>query len=129
MSLRGGIRATAIGGIIAYAFIRLLIVKAAFEKFGVNPWLFFAIDASTGVVYVLGIEQLVVNLKGKSKVNIGRLVVWTLATLIAFIAPYAYLYVAGQTMPPIVAIGVGIIVVLLLANAVMLFYRRLRAKK
>ncbi|HSW81714.1 MAG TPA: hypothetical protein VLG40_04935 [Candidatus Saccharimonas sp.] len=128
MTIRKGIRATAIIGIIAYAAIRLLIVKATFEKFGVNPWVFFAIDASTGVVYVLGIEQLVVALAGKGSAGFAKVVAWAAATVLSFLAPYVYLYAAGQTMPPIVALGVGLIVALLLVNAVLLFRRRLRKK-
>jgi len=129
MSLSKKIRWAAIVAVVGYAAIRLFIVKAAFEKFGVNPWVFFIIDAATGVFYILGIEQLVTMLTGKSDAGFKKILLWALVTCASFAAPYVYLYAAGQSMPFIVSVGIGLVILLLLINAVMLFRRRLHPKK
>lgn len=129
MSVRKNVRLTAAAAIVAYAVVRLFIVKATLEKYGVNPWVFFVIDAITGVIYILGIEQLVLSFTKKTDVKLGRIITWSFITAAAFGAPYVYMYTAGQAMPPIVGLGLSVIVVLLLANAIVLFRRRLRARK
>lgn len=129
MSIRFGLRWLAIIAILAYSVLRFFVVQATLERYGVNPWVFLVIDASSGVVYVLGIEQLVVAMQKRRKADFTRTIIWGVVTALMFAAPYVYMYIAGQTMPPIVAIGIGIIVLLLCANAVVTFRKRIHAKK
>ena len=129
MSIRFGLRWVAIVAILAYSVLRFFVVQATLQRYGVNPWVFLAIDASSGVVYVLGIEQLVVAMQKRGKTDFSRTIVWGVVTALMFAAPYVYMYVAGQAMPPIVAIGIGVIVLLLCVNAVLTFRRRIHAKR
>ena len=128
MTLRLKVRLVAISLLLVYTIIRFFIVRALLEGYGVNPWLFLLIDASTGVLYVIGIEKLILLAIRKDKKVFAwkSLLLWALVALGAFVAPYAYIYWASSELPPSLGIGIGVVVLLLLVNAGLAFVRRVR---
>lgn len=123
------VRWIAIAGVLLYAILRTIFVWATLEDYGVNPWIFLAIDASTAITYVLGIEHLLRGLSGKSKSSQFRIFAWGVVAVISFAAPYVYMYWAGQQMPVALAVGIGLVIILLLLNAVFGLRRRIQLKK
>lgn len=125
---RDNLRWIAIAGILLYAVVRSIVVWATLESYGVNPWIFFFIDATTGVTYVLGIEQLIRGLKSKLN-TFWHMLIWGFVASISFAAPYVYMYWAGQEMPTSFVVGIGIVILLLLANVILTLRRRIQHKK
>lgn len=125
---RHHLRLVAIIGLIAYAIVRFFLVGALFASHGVNPWVFLAIDCLTAITYVLGLEHLVVALKD-TRFHAGQLLAWGFLAAASFAAPYAYVFVASHTLPDGLALGLGIVIVLLLANAVIGLLKRLRRNR
>jgi hypothetical protein len=123
---RKTIRITALLVVLLYVVLRFFVVQATLQEYGVNSLVFLSIDVITAVFYVLGIEELVWALK--VKLSLTRVVVWGTVAVIAFAAPYVYLYAAGQAMPPSIFIGMGIIIGLLGVNAFVAIRRRVRSK-
>lgn len=126
MNTRTKIRSAAIALSLGYTVVRVLMVQATLAGYGVNPWVFMAIDAVCGVVYVLGIEQLIVAMR--SAKSWQHALLWSLATAAAFAAPYMYLFLASRELPLAFGIGLGVVVALLLANAVLSFRRRVKQR-
>lgn len=127
MTTRVKIRIIAIALSLGYTFVRVLLVQVSLKEYGVDPWLFLLIDAVTGVTYVLGIEQLVVAIRSKRQRNWKVLICWALLVTLSFALPYLYLFIFSRELPLSFAIGIGLIVALLLANAVLSLVRRVRA--
>lgn len=123
---RKTIRTTALLVVLLYVVLRFFVVQATLEEYGVNSFIFLLIDVTTAIFYVLGIEELVWALK--VKLSLTRIMVWGTVAVIAFAAPYVYLYAAGQAMPASIFIGLGIIIGLLGVNAFVAIRRRVRSK-
>jgi hypothetical protein len=131
MILRKRIRYMAIILLLAYTVVRFFIVRSVLEGYGVNAWIFLAIDSVTAIIYVIGIEHLIVSIvhKGQREGTWVRLLGWALLTAISFAAPYAYIYSASRKLPTSLGIGLGVIIAILSLNAVVAFARRIRRLK
>lgn len=131
MTTRQKVRLSAISFILAYAIVRFFFVKATLEGYGVNSWVFLVIDIVSGIVYVVGLEHLILALVNKAKYAISwpRLVLWSLITTACFAAPYLYIYASGQALPVSLSLGIGVIVCLLLINALIGLRKRIRENK
>jgi hypothetical protein len=131
MTIRHKVRFAAIIFILGYAVLRFFFVRLVLEGYGVNPWVFLTIDVITGVVYVVGIEHLVLALTNNKKYAISwpKLLLWSLATAVSFAAPYLYIYATGRELPVSLGVGIGVIVVLLLLNAIINIRKRIRQNK
>jgi hypothetical protein len=131
MTLRLKIRALAITLLLVYTVARFFIVRSVLEGYGVNAWVFLIIDALTAIVYVIGIEQLVLAVVRKEKAS-GRwplLFFWGLLTIGAFAAPYAYIYSVSRELPISLGIGIGVVILLLSLNAIIALVRKIRTTK
>jgi hypothetical protein len=131
MTLRKKIRFAVIALLLGYTVVRFFIVRSVLEGYGVNPWLFLTIDATTAVSYVIGIEHLIVSVTHREQraAEWPRLLFWTILTAISFAAPYTYIYAASRELPVSLGIGLGVIIALLLLNAVIALARRIRRLK
>lgn len=126
MKTRQKIRFAAIGALLAYSVFRFLLVNATLAAYGVNPWIFLIIDALSGVTYVLGIEILVVALAVKRSYQWRKTICWAIVAAASFAAPYLYLFANGQKLPSSVLLGLGLVVLLLLAGAILSIARKVR---
>jgi hypothetical protein len=97
---------------VGYTILRAAIVWRTLEDYGVNPWIFLAIDIVTVPPYVWGIGKMVQGLRG---VNPLRVVyAGGVVAIAAFVAPYGYMYLAGHAaMPMSTKVIVGVIIVAL----------------
>ena len=128
MTLRLKLRYIAIASLLVYTVIRFFLVRSVLEGYGVNAWLFLAIDASTAIFYVIGIEHLIIALKGR-EFHWRRFIFWAAVTFVAFGAPYAYIYASSRELPPSLGVGIGVIIAVLLLNAIFGIWRRIRRQK
>jgi hypothetical protein len=128
MKLRQKIRLISIGALLAYSLFRAVLVNATLVSYGVNPWLFLIIDIASGVSYVFGVENLVLALIAKGNYGWRRTVGWGAVAAISFAAPYTYLFLSGQGLPSSLLLGLGFIVLLLLASVVLSIVRKVRRR-
>lgn len=80
-----------IGGFV-YAVVRALIASPALAIYGVNVWIFLAIDVLTVPPYIICINRTIRQLGSAS---CKGSVINGLGVALSFVAPYAYISVAG----------------------------------
>lgn len=124
MIARVKLRTIAIALSLGYTVVRVTVVHATLASYGINPWVFFLIDAITGILYVLGIEQLILAMDRRRKASGSKILVWSIIAIASFALPYLYLFTASRELPLGFTIGLGIIVLLFLVNALLSFGRR-----
>ncbi|HVI69366.1 MAG TPA: hypothetical protein VM581_02815 [Magnetospirillaceae bacterium] len=126
MKLRHKIRFAAIGITLAYSVLRFLLVGASLTSYGINPWIFLALDIITAATYVIGVEKLIAALIKKGKYPLSKTIVWGVVAAISFAIPYLYLLTGGQSLPMSFLLGLGFIVLLLLIGAIFSIVRQVR---
>jgi hypothetical protein len=126
---REKIRYIAIALSLAYTAVRFVFVNTTLSGYGVNPWLFLIIDTVAGVVYVLGVERLIVALSPKARTAWPRMIGWSALTGVAFAAPYLYIYASSHELPLSFALGLSVIIILLLVNACVSIMRSVRSTR
>lgn len=127
MTTRAKLRYIAIAISLAYTVVRFIFVQVSLAGYGVNPWVFLVVDTITGVVYVLCIEQLILTFRTRQKGVWWRPVLWSGFTAMAFALPYLYIFMFSNELPLSFAIGLGVIVLALLVNAIISIARRVRS--
>lgn len=129
MTTRVKLRLIGVAVSLIYTVIRVIIVQATLVGYGINPWIFMIIDAVTGILYVLGIEQLIMTMNKKYKMSWSKILLWSAVTIASFALPYLYLFIASRELPFSFGAGLGIVVALLLVNAGLSFKRRVQQER
>ena len=87
-------------GVFAFSVARALVAWPALSQYGVNPWVFLAIDVVTAFPYAVGQVKVVNGFRYK---QYGAVQIWALVVGATFLAPYVYIVMAGQERIPTVA--------------------------
>ncbi len=95
-------------GVFAFSVARALVAWPTLGRYGVNPWVFLAIDIITAFPYAYGQVKLIKVVVAK---DLRAIQIWALVVLVTFLAPYLYIFVAGSGELP--TIGYVIICVLI----------------
>lgn len=112
-------------GVVAYAVVRALIAWPTLGQYGVNPVVFLLIDIGTAPPYALGQVRIV---QGFRRRDWGRVQLWAAIVLVTFLAPYAYIALAGgDDLPAWVWIVMGILVTVIGTASILRIRRDLRA--
>lgn len=99
-------------GLVLWTVLRAASVWGVLQEYGVNPWIFLAIDVLTVPPYSWGLREMGRTIVGGGKLK--RLYLGGIAALLGFIAPYAYLYASGYgSIPLSTQILIGLIIVVL----------------
>ncbi len=84
------------GVVVSWSFIRTLLVWAAVGDYGLNPWIYLAIDLACAVVDALTTPRMVLNFIDERY----RLAAsWGLIALVAFIIPDLYIFLGTRKLP------------------------------
>lgn len=114
-----------IATIFGYSALRALVVWPTLGTYGVNPWIFLAIDVGTAWPYAYGQVKLVKAAKHK---DWQRVQIWTVVAVAAFMAPYVYIVGAGSgEMPTIAWIIIGALIVVFGVASTMRVIRQIKA--
>ena len=114
-----------IGGVVAYAILRALIVWPTLGEYGVSPWVFLVIDVGTAWPYAYGQVRVI---RAARRRDWADTQVWSLITLLSFLAPYLYIVGAGsQEMPLLAYIIVGALMVAFGTASVVRVLKQVRA--
>jgi hypothetical protein len=115
-------------GVVLFTVARFFVATGTLKRYGLNVWVFGAIDLLTAVPYGLGTARTVGALVDRDHRAASR---WSLVAAVSFLAPYLYIAWAGQTatFPPAVYIVVGLLLAVFGANAVWGVVRKVRAER
>jgi hypothetical protein len=92
-----------IAGVVGYSALRLITAWGALGRYGVDPFVFGAIDIATAYPYACATAAVVSNaLAGRTRYAIA----WSVVALAMFAAPYAYVLAAGGEMPASIRLAV-----------------------
>jgi hypothetical protein len=92
-------------GVFAFSVARALVAWPTLSQYGVNPWVFLAIDVVTAFPYALG-QVKVIN--GFRYHKYAAVQAWSLVVATTFLAPYIYIVLAGkERIPALVYIVIG----------------------
>ncbi len=123
-SLGGFGRAWSVG-IIAFSAARALLAWPALGRYGVNPWLFLAIDLLTAPPYGISQAVTVKILRDPTRPQRDALG-WGLVVVAMFLAPYLYIFVGSGEMPRLAYVGLVAWMVVFGAFAVLRTVRQIR---
>ena len=113
--------------VLLYSVAATFIVWKALRQYGVNPVIFFIIDASTSWIYGISSARLVMRIIAKDWQNTRK---WALAAGISFVTPQIYILVSARHAPrEVYLIVIGVILALTLFAAITLLFELRRGKK
>lgn len=103
-------------GVFAFSIARALLAWPTLGRYGVNAWIFLAIDLITAFPYAYGQVKLIKDIVAR---ELGGVQLWSAVVLVSFLAPYIYIFVAGSGELPLIGyiIVVALIVVFGAASA------------
>jgi hypothetical protein len=115
-------------GVVAFVIIRFLIAYSTLARYGRGTVIVFGIlDVVTAVPYALGTARVVTNLVDRHIRAAGR---WAALACASFVAPYVWLAWAGREAFPLIAyVVIGVLALLLGANATVGIGRRVRSQR
>ena len=115
-------------GIVLFSAARALVAWPALGRYGVDPWLFLAIDLITAVPY--GVAQAVtVKILRDPTRPAGHAAGWATVVGAAFLAPYIYIFAASGSMPAYAYLGVLLWMLVFGVLAVLRMRKQVRAPR
>jgi hypothetical protein len=111
---------------VAYGIGRAIIVGSTLGDHGVNPFVYLTIDVATSIPLGIATARLVGAIVDRDLVAARK---WALRAAGAFIAPDAYIVVAGRDLPAIVYVVLGAIAAATLALSVRGIRLRVAARR
>ena len=102
--------------VLAWAFIRTALVWAAVGDYGLNPWIYLAIDLVSATVSAISTPRMVLSFIDEHYV---QAVGWAVIALVAFIIPDVYIFLGTRELPTgLIVIICVVIGVTLLASVI-----------
>ena len=92
-------------GILLFSLARALIAWPTLGRYGVDPWLFLAIDIVTALPYGLG-QAITVKILRDRERSPRDAAFWAIVVAVSFLAPYIYIFIASGSMPLLAYLGV-----------------------
>jgi hypothetical protein len=110
--------------VIGWAIIRTLIVWAAVGDYGLNPWIYLAIDVVSACVDAITTPRMVLSFVDD---HFGQAAKWALISLVAFIVPDLYIFFGTRELPKRIIIVVLVIISITLTAGVVGVVRKVKA--
>ena len=99
---------------------------AALGDYGINPWLYLAIDLASAVVDGLATPRAVIAFVDR---DYGKAAQWLVASAVVFVLPDVYLVLGGKRLPRLAFVVIGAVVTVTATAAVVGIRRRVRAAR
>jgi len=115
-------------GVVASVIVRFAIAYSTLSQYGRGTVVVFGVlDVVTAVPYALGTARVVTGVVDRDLGSAGR---WGMVACVSFVLPYVWLAWAGWEEFPVVAyVVIGVLALLLGANAVVGVARRVRSER
>lgn len=108
-------------GVFIFAVVRALVAWPTLGRYGVNPWVFLAIDLITAFPYAYGQVKLIKVVVAK---DLRAIQVWSIVVLLSFLAPYLYIFVAGSGELPLIGYVIVCVLIAVFGAASLLRLKR-----
>jgi hypothetical protein len=114
--------------IVLFTLVRLWVARETLSKYGLNIWVFGAIDLLTAVPYAIGVAKVVTAMIDRRPGSAGG---WSTVAAGSFLAPYLYIAWAGRgaSFPPVVYVVLALLVLVFGGNAIWKVARDVRAAR
>lgn len=109
--------------VVAWSLIRTVIVWAAVGDYGLNPWIYLALDLGSAVIDALSTPRMVLSFIDD---HWRKAVEWALISLVVFIIPDLYIFLGTRTLPKRIIVVVCLIIALTLTIGVIGVVRKIR---
>ncbi|MBI4884805.1 MAG: hypothetical protein HY826_12210 [Actinobacteria bacterium] len=114
------------GMVLGWSLIRTLIVWAAVGDYGLNPWIYLAIDLCSAIVDAITTPLMVICFVDD---RYRKAVQWGLIALVAFLVPDLYIFLGTRTLPMKLIVIICAIIALTLMIGVIGVVRKIRRAK
>ena len=111
------------GIVVVWSIIRTVIVWAAVGDYGLNPWIYLALDLGAAVVDAFSTPRMVLSFIDD---HFKQAIKWAFISLVAFIVPDLYIFLGTRTLPTRIIVVVCLIIGLTLTVGVIGVVRRIR---
>ena len=114
--------------IVLFTLFRLWVARVTLQKYGLNIWIFGAIDLVTAVPYAVGVARVVTAMIDRRPGSAGG---WSTVAVGSFLAPYLYVAWVGRvdSFPPVVYVALGLLAAFFGALGVHRVLRDVRAAR
>ena len=111
------------GVVVVWSLVRTAIVWAAVGDYGLNPWIYFALDLGAAIVDAFTTPRMVLAFIDD---HYRQAVKWALISLTVFIIPDVYIFFGSRHLPKHIIIILCVIIGLTLAIGGYGVVRRIR---
>ena len=124
-TLRRNLTASWVIGVVIFTLARFFVARETLIDYDINIWLFGFVDLVTAVPYALGVAKIVAALVDRDGTSATW---WAVVATGSFLAPYAYIAVAGHgaAMPGAVYVALAVLIAVFGTNALWSIRRRVR---
>jgi hypothetical protein len=84
------------GVVVTWSFIRTLLVWAAVGDYGLNPWIYLAIDLCSAIVDAITTPRMVLSFIDE---HYRQAAGWGTIALVAFLVPDLYIFLGTRELP------------------------------
>jgi hypothetical protein len=112
------------GVVVGWSVIRTLIVWAAVGDYGLNPWIYLAIDLASACIDAITTPRMVLSFIDDHH---RRAVKWATVSLVAFIVPDAYIFWGTRTLPTKLIVFIVVVIGATLSVGVITVVRKIRS--
>jgi hypothetical protein len=112
------------GVVVGWSIIRTLIVWAAVGDYGLNPWIYLAIDLASACIDAITTPRMVLSFIDDHH---RRAMKWAVISLVAFIVPDAYIFWGTRTLPTKLIVLIIAVIGATLSVGVIAVMRKIRA--
>jgi hypothetical protein len=88
--------------VIAWAFIRAILIRNFFGRYGVNPWAYFVVDLTSAIPYAIYSGRAIINFIDKDWADFRKN---GLLAAIFFYIPDIYVLIYAKELPSSLLIG------------------------
>lgn len=110
------------GIVVGWAIIRTLVVWAAVGDYGLNPWIYLAIDLVSAVIDGYTTPRMVLAFIDD---HYRQAVKWATISLVAFVVPDLYIFLGTRTLPKRIIVVVLIIIGITFTTGVVTVVRKI----
>ncbi|MFT3852587.1 MAG: hypothetical protein QM733_07615 [Ilumatobacteraceae bacterium] len=110
--------------VVSWSLVRALVVWAALSEYGINPWVYLAIDLASAFVDAFTTPRMVLAFIDNQYRDAAK---WLLASAGAFVVPDLYLFIGTRHLPKRVILVIVTIIIVTATVAVVSVVRKVSA--
>ena len=111
------------GIVVVWSLIRTVIVWAAVGEYGLNPWIYLALDLGAAIIDAFTTPRMVLSFIDD---HYKQAIKWAVISLVAFIIPDLYIFLGTRELPKRIIVVLCVIIGLTLTVGVVSVVRKIR---